>query len=363
MAIRPIDVRRKEFKSGLRGYDANQVDDFLDEVADEFERIFAENQRMLEEITSLRERLQQFEELEASIQEALVQAQQVAQDLRRNAGKEAELIVREAKEQSYRILADSSGRVERVQESYEVLRKAKQDFANDFRHLLKSYLTVMDNADVASAKEIEASLRERLDLESVATARQAAETRGLNESRGLQDESAERVSEAHGFEERELEEQGGERRRDERGLDERGLDERGLDERGLDERGLDERSETAASGPPLAEDAESVTESGGRRVEVPSTLSGEPHREPAPEPEVEEPEVEPASIEGRPPATPTTAPDRSGSDEEVDREDGMAAGENRAADEFFAEGRPQQPPEETEERRIFRASRFLRRRG
>ena len=347
MAIRPIDIRRKEFKSGLRGYDANQVDDFLDEVADEFERIFAENQRMLEEITSLRERLQQFEELEASIQEALVQAQQVAQDLRRNAGKEAELIVREAKEQSHRILADSSGRVERVQESYEVLRKAKQDFANDFRHLLKSYLTVMDNADVASAKEIEASLRERLDLESVATARQAAETRGLDESRGLQDESTERAPEAYGLEERELEEQGGERRRD---------------ERGLDERGLGERSEPAASGP-LAEGAESVTESGGRRVEVPSTPSGEPHREPAPEPEVEEPEVEPASIEGRPPEAPTTAPDRSGIDEEVEREEGMPVGENRAADEFFEEGRPQQPAEETEERRIFRASRFLRRRG
>jgi cell division initiation protein len=315
MAIRPIDIRRKEFKSGLRGYDANQVDDFLDEVADEFERIFAENQRMLEEITSLRERLQQFEELEASIQEALVQAQQVAQDLRRNAGKEAELIVREAKEQSHRILADSSGRVERVQESYEVLRKAKQDFANDFRHLLKSYLTVMDNADVASAKEIEASLRERLDLESVATARQAAETRGLDESRGLQDESTERAPEAYGLEERELEEQGGERRRD---------------ERGLDERGLGERSEPAASGP-LAEGAESVTESGGRRVEVPSTPSGEPHREPAPEPEAEEPEVEPAGIEGRPPEAPTTAPDRSGIHEEVDREEGMAAGENHAA--------------------------------
>jgi cell division initiation protein len=276
-----------------------------------------------------------------------VQAQQVAQDLRRNAGKEAELIVREAKEQSHRILADSSGRVERVQESYEVLRKAKQDFANDFRHLLKSYLTVMDNADVASAKEIEASLRERLDLESVATARQAAEARGLNESRGLQDESAERAREDHGLEERELEEQGGERRRA---------------ERGLDERRLEERSETAALGP-LAEGAETVTESGGRRVEVPPTPSGEPHREPAPEPEVEEPEVEPASVEGRPPETPTTASDRTSIDEEVDREEGMDAGENRAADEFFAEGRPQQPPEETEERRIFRASRFLRRRG
>src|SRR3712207_6196636 len=183
MAIRPVDIRRKEFKSGFRGYDANQVDDFLDEVADEFERTFAENQRMSEEITTLQERLQQFEELEASIQEALVQAQQVARDLRRNAGKEAELIVREAKEQSHRILADSSGRVERVQESYEVLRKAKQDFSNDFRHLLKSYAAVMDNADVLSAKEIEASLRERLDTESIAAARQAAETQRMEAAR------------------------------------------------------------------------------------------------------------------------------------------------------------------------------------
>src|ERR671933_430686 len=177
MAIRPVDIRRKEFKNSLRGYDANQVDDFLDEVADEFERVFAENQRMSDEMTVLHERLQQFEELEASIREALVHAQQVAGDLRRNAGKEAELIVREAKEQAHRILADSSGRVERVQESYEVLRQAKQDFSNDFRHLLKSYLTVMDNVDVATAREIEASLRERLDLESVAAAREAAETR------------------------------------------------------------------------------------------------------------------------------------------------------------------------------------------
>jgi cell division initiation protein len=286
-------------------------------------------------MTSLRERLQQFEELEASIQEALVQAQQAARDLRRNASKEAELIVREAKEQSHRILADSSGRVERVQESYEVLRKAKQDFANDFRHLLKSYLAVMDNADVASAKEIEASLRERLDLESVATARQAAETRGLDETRGLQDESEERVRE-----------------------------ERRVDERAHEEHGIEERGPATVLGP-LAEDAEEGGE-GGRRMEVPATPSGEPYRESAPEPEVEEQEVEPSSIEGRPPEAPATAPDRSGIDEEVEREEGMPREENRVADEFFEEGRQQQqeqPAQESEERRIFRASRFLRRRG
>ena len=344
MAIRPVDIRRKEFKSGLRGYDANQVDDFLDEVADEFERTFAENQRMLEEITSLRERLQQFEELEASIQEALVQAQQVARDLRRNAGKEAELIVREAKEQSHRILADSSGRVERVQESYEVLRKAKQDFSNDFRHLLKSYLAVMDNADVASAKEIEASLRERLDLESVATARQAAETRGLDEAWSLEDESEE-----HEREER---------------VEERVFEGHAREE----ERGGEERRETTAAGP-LSEDEESSVEA--QRIETAAAPSGEAtgaSRERGPQPEAEEPEVDPASVEstaGQQSNSDEAATAASGSDivEEVEREEAMPAGENRAADEFFEEGRVQQPPEEPEARRIFRASRFLRRRG
>ena len=63
MPIRPIDIRRKEFRNGFRGYDANQVDDFLDTVADEFERTYNENQRMREEVSGLRERLQQFEDL------------------------------------------------------------------------------------------------------------------------------------------------------------------------------------------------------------------------------------------------------------------------------------------------------------
>jgi cell division initiation protein len=70
MPIRPIDIRRKEFKSSFRGYDPNQVDDFLDAVADEFERTYTENQRMREEVSSLRDRLQQFEDLEGSIRAA-----------------------------------------------------------------------------------------------------------------------------------------------------------------------------------------------------------------------------------------------------------------------------------------------------
>src|ERR671920_665315 len=186
MPIRPIDIRRKEFKSSFRGYDANQVDDFLDAVADEFERNYTENQRMREDVSSLRDRLQQFEDLEGSIRAALVHAEQASNDLRRAATQEAEGIkqsaqreadftIREAQSRSHQMLADSSSRIERVQDSYDALQEAKRSFANDFRHLLKTYTDMMENMEVASAREIEASLRERLDTESIAVVREAAQ--------------------------------------------------------------------------------------------------------------------------------------------------------------------------------------------
>jgi cell division initiation protein len=185
MPIRPIDIRRKEFKSGFRGYDANQVDDFLDAVADEFERNYTENQRMREEVSSLRDRLQQFEDLEGSIRAALVHAEQAsndlrraasseAEDLRQSAQREADFTIREAQTRAHQMLADSSSRIERVQDSYEALQEAKKSFTNDFRHLLKTYTDMMDSMEASSAKQIEASLRERLDTESMAVVHEAA---------------------------------------------------------------------------------------------------------------------------------------------------------------------------------------------
>ena len=319
MAIRPIDVRRKEFKSGFRGYDANQVDDFLDAVADEFERTYAENRRIAEELAVLKGRLEQFEELEGAIREALVHAQQVARDLRRNANKEAELTVREAKEQAHRILADSSARVERVQESYEVLRKAKQDFNNDFRHLLKTYADVMENADIASAKEIEGSLRERLDTESIAVARQAAETQQMEAAR-IEVEAPQDAPEPQ------------------------------------EEAAPDDATQRIEA-PPTTPEPVASDETAARNAA-----------------DADEPEVdlrkEPSGAQGasdREEVTRREAPfapaEDSGAADEVDQEEPMPAGEGRTSDDFFDKDREDQPEDREEEGRIFRASRFLRRRA
>jgi cell division initiation protein len=327
MPIRPIDVRRKEFKNSFRGYDANQVDDFLDAVADEFERTYTDNTRMREEVSSLRERLQQFEELEGSIRAALVHAEKAADDLRRSsireaedlrqsASRQADFTIREAQTRAHQMLAESSARVERIQESYEALQEAKRNFANDFRHLLKTYTDMMENMEIVSAREIESSLRERLDTESMAVAREAATYEET--AAGLEEESA-------------------------------------AEEAGVTQRM--EPMEPADEAPPTEPEAEEPE-------------AEEPEAE---EPEAEEPEAEPV-VADEPEAEPV-AEQESGPEEPAAEEEEPAAGdveheepslaEERSSQGFFDReegGTSSSSGEGERDDRIFRASRFLRRR-
>jgi cell division initiation protein len=369
MPIRPIDVRRKEFKNSFRGYDANQVDDFLDAVADEFERTYTDNSRMREEISSLRERLQQFEELEGSIRAALVHAEEAANDLRRSAtqesedlrlsaNREADFTIREAKARSHQMLAESSARVERIQESYEALQEAKRDFANDFRHLLKTYMDMMENMEVVSAREIEASLRERLDTESIAVAREAAIYEGTGatpEYEGVEQEPGAVPGEdsTAGFEEeRAAEDQAATQRIEP--VDTAGevpQTEPEVEEPEVEPSTIQEESPTVSHEPevqPVVED-ETV-------VEEPST--------PEESAVLEEPESvqEPAAAEEPVVAEEPVAVEEPAASEDVEREESSLA-EERSSESFFdREEGGTSSGEDERESRIFRASRFLRRR-
>ncbi len=359
MPIRPIDIRRKEFKNGFRGYDANQVDDFLDAVADEFERTYTENQRMREEVSSLRDRLQQFEDLEGSIRAALVHAEQASNDLRRaanqeaenvrqNAQREADFTIREAQTRSHQMLADSAARIERVQDSYEALQEAKRSFANDFRHLLKTYMDMMENMEVSSAREIEASLRERLDTESIAVVREAAAAQGEEPLAAQAGEEPDQpVSEPEVVEPEEEPTAFTVTGSEDAGATQNVEPEAGEEEFAATEVSP-EHPETAVDEPPAEEQPTEVL-----RTEGP--LSAEPEaEEPPEEAPAEEPAGEPSTAQGETvQESPVSEPEAA---DEVEREE-PALAEESSSQEFFDRGEGEQG-----DSRIFRASRFLRRR-
>ena len=104
--ITPLDVRNKrgDFKKLLRGYDPQEVDTFLELVAERLEVIVRENLRYQERSDTLERQVTSQSGREAAVQEALVTAQELRVDIRDQAKREADHVLREAEAEVRRLL-------------------------------------------------------------------------------------------------------------------------------------------------------------------------------------------------------------------------------------------------------------------
>lgn len=105
--ITPMDIHNKTFSRGLRGYSQEEVDAFLEELAGDYERIYREHREMEEEMDTIRTKLRNYEKMEATMSTTLVMAQETAENVKKNALKEADLAIREARSSAHKILEDA----------------------------------------------------------------------------------------------------------------------------------------------------------------------------------------------------------------------------------------------------------------
>ena len=95
-----VDVRRYDFATVMRGSDRARVAQFKDQVADEMERLMRSNAELEEKARNFHEQLRAFRERDRALNEALVSAQQLRADVKEQATREADLIVREAQSEA-----------------------------------------------------------------------------------------------------------------------------------------------------------------------------------------------------------------------------------------------------------------------
>jgi cell division initiation protein len=157
MKLTPLDIRHKEFKRGLRGYVDGDVDEFLDEVADEFERLFKENIELGEQVDSLQERVDQYRNLEETLQKTLVSAQKSAEELKVNAEKEAQLILREAEMKARQMVNDSYADKQAVEKAIVMIKGTEDEFRFKFRALLQGYMKQVDELEERAREAVEES--------------------------------------------------------------------------------------------------------------------------------------------------------------------------------------------------------------
>jgi cell division initiation protein len=149
--ITPLDIRRREFKRGMRGYADEEVDVFLDDVADEFERLFQENIELQDRMQRMDEQIAGHAQLKAALEKTLVSAQLQADQLIANARKEAELILRDAELKARDIVNASYTETQKVQQTLVQLKHLEEDFRFKFRSLLEGHLKLLNDAPITPA--------------------------------------------------------------------------------------------------------------------------------------------------------------------------------------------------------------------
>ncbi len=142
--LTPHDIRAQEFQGALRGYDRAQVDDFKLRVSEEVERLLRERMQWEERLRNMQEQLRAFRERERAMNEALIAAQQLRADSRQQADREAEAIIREARSEAMRILAQAQQEEAGFRERTEQAARQYTSYLANFRALLERQLAELD---------------------------------------------------------------------------------------------------------------------------------------------------------------------------------------------------------------------------
>lgn len=153
-----------KFNRVLRGYDPDEVNKFLDQVIKQVERMIAdlkekdkqialrdekitELTKMVESTGHMRDKLAQYERMEATLNRAIVMAQKTSDQIKANAHRESEIILEDAKKNASRIVNESLLRAEKTDMESNMIKRNTNIFKRKLKDILESQLELVDDIE------------------------------------------------------------------------------------------------------------------------------------------------------------------------------------------------------------------------
>lgn len=144
MRITPLDIRRQNFRKTMRGYDADEVEAFLEMVASAWEELVENLENAEKELIVLRARASDFDRMEGAVRDVLVQQQQSAAQARKEADKEAELIIMDAEVKASNLFSQARERVQVLTETIRELQDRRLSVLSQIRSFVDSQRKMLD---------------------------------------------------------------------------------------------------------------------------------------------------------------------------------------------------------------------------
>jgi cell division initiation protein len=142
--ITPLDIQNKEFRRSLRGYNEEEVDEFLDEVMKDFEKLYKENMELKDKILVLNEQIDKYNSLEHTLKETLIVAQSTADEVISAAKEKAKNIIENANVEAKRLIDEANEEVYRIKKAYENLLREMFLFKTRYKSFIEAQLTALD---------------------------------------------------------------------------------------------------------------------------------------------------------------------------------------------------------------------------
>jgi cell division initiation protein len=157
MKLTPLDVRKQEFKKVMRGYDQVEVDTFMDMVAADLEDAIKQQKETRDRIVELETQLKDYRQIEKTLQQTLLQAQEATGRTYESARREAELIIKEAESKAARIIEQANTDYSRVSNELTRLNARKESLIGRLRVLLSSELDLLKTLEMGGGDELSGS--------------------------------------------------------------------------------------------------------------------------------------------------------------------------------------------------------------
>lgn len=142
--ITPLDIQNKQFRMKFRGFDVEEVSSFLELIREELEEILRENAELKDQLNRADEQLIEYRNMEVTLRETLLVAQQMVQEYKTNARKEAELIKKEAELEAEDIIKQAQEKVIKIHEDIVDLKGIRRHFKEELKRLIENHIQMLE---------------------------------------------------------------------------------------------------------------------------------------------------------------------------------------------------------------------------
>ena len=147
MKLTPLDLQQKTFKKGrLGGLDEKEVRAFLELCASEMEDLIRKLHQQDEELRRRESRIEELRSREHLLQQTLTTAQKLAEEVKENARKEAQIAVSEAELQGEKIVQAAQQKRLQLIKEIDDLKRTRQTFVQQLSSLLDTHKALLDSA-------------------------------------------------------------------------------------------------------------------------------------------------------------------------------------------------------------------------